>query len=612
MTTLVFIVIICFFIFFGLFSYCEPVKSNKTNNGKSDLVSINGTSEGKDGKYDETTSVADGTKTKRQVAKDGHNDDDDDYVKSGVCGNRVLTTPIKMITPDGKREVYCRCNWPTLYRQTDIYSPCNLRIERKSRLVHKVSGKALEETDVSEFNNIHDYQYLDCGPCSTRGNDTVTGLPSCVPLPVGARSGNLCLYGNTNYDNTEGTNDYARHQLKTMVGEYSTSDVLPLESKFIDRKFRLSFDNVNRDKVVLLNPCAIDSLDGATSMKNLCVLRLSKSGIAYCDPIAYNVSTMIYEDDYLAGNNGRYANACYKFTESNDNVVDFITEYYNRKRPDSRRKKRRTGIIYPKVQIGGKSYEDYTPSAPNRDNIYPTVHNAEPSQTSGNGNAGRSPQMATPPVKGRQNQTNEQIPPVVNLRVKYSDILLNVRVKLKIPNVTSPNELIIFTQAPVPSDVESISFPMDRWSLLNFIYEYNDFTKVLVGKTIFNLHCNAPVQRVYIPQCNDITSNIDLTDCEILSSIIQPDSERASYESIVSCRNSIHDPRVAIVPNLDMGPYNSLNSTAILRFDLKTFMVHHYWADIDYRKPGTSIESALVETRDDIAQYVASLPNRPI
>lgn len=97
----------------------------------------------------------------------------------------------------------------------------------------------------------------------------------------------------------------------------------------IDKSFSNQF--TFKDKRHVINPCKIDAFTGEEIDESELV-RISddkrakemgytqNTNIWYCKPMANNIMTVLYESDFLTGNNGQYANGVYRISNSQTNI----------------------------------------------------------------------------------------------------------------------------------------------------------------------------------------------------------------------------------------------------------------------------------------------------
>lgn len=78
-----------------------------------------------------------------------------------------------------------------------------------------------------------------------------------------------------------------------------------LKLEYIDKEFR-------GRNLALVNPCIIDALTGELTFGGKVVLT---DGIAYCEAVKPGVITLQFDDDYLIGNGGKFANGIVSITD---------------------------------------------------------------------------------------------------------------------------------------------------------------------------------------------------------------------------------------------------------------------------------------------------------
>lgn len=243
--------------------------------------------------------------------------------------NATISSPAT-VTRAGRSIQACRCHWPTLFGQKDEFSECNVRHAcdgGKGSLVHKITRQPLD--GATPPIDIHAYECSACDRCNTPGPDPHTGLPSCLPRPLKDRDRDMCLY---NVDSESLV--YSGHEeAERDRSDYRTvKPMLSVKSGFVEAGYVAAFTDRVRNTAWVPNPCAFDLFTGAV-LGDDCELRLTrKSNIAYCAPTKDNIMTAVKEDSYLAGNGGRYPNACFRFASDKADVNAYVVEYFLRKR----------------------------------------------------------------------------------------------------------------------------------------------------------------------------------------------------------------------------------------------------------------------------------------
>lgn len=443
------------------------------------------------------------------------------YENLKIQCDRRFGEPVTGVTGSGRLQTECRCFWPSLFDRKDIGSDCSSLVRAcggSGKLIHVPTGKKLDDIPPDESIDIHEFECEIYGGsnCMTPGRDFHTGLPSYVPTPVSSRTGGLCLYEDyaTDGDKADTIEPAA------VTGNRTTSSVIAVKGDFVSRFFANSFENAtdSGDSAYVPNPCAFDAFRGV-AMKNECRLTLSPSGIGYCEPLSETVSTVVFDDDYLPNNGGRYSNACYKFTDSERNIDAYIGEYF----------------VRPRVTL----------------------------QLSDDSKTRRLP----PPL------------PVMSVEIEIGKLIPEVLDMLHVGVTTSTGKRLLITQAAIPEDAESIPVPFDKTTMSKFQKERNDFVFYLPTKyALFNYW--APVQPVKISKCDEINEERDIAGFTP-NTIEASEYEIERQRHVVACREPYYDKRLSVVPNLDVNPlgtaYNANPTSAILRFDKSDFLVKPYW-----------------------------------
>lgn len=229
----------------------------------------------------------------------------DDKIILNPCnrntGNRILAKS------DPKANGYtftCICKEPTLIAQTiPLISDCDQPVGCQGG---RLTGANWKDPTIY-VDIVNDLECVDCPPGTVPGRNPNTGHPICESV--------------------------------SFVNDESVDDVYPSGFKFlnvteeaIETKFAEQFPNKGKGRKVP-DPCSFDIISGMPFLNNECTLDSTiDKKIFFCRNNTDTVATMMYEDDYLKGNGGNWANACYRFTQSSDNVKSYITEWYNRPR----------------------------------------------------------------------------------------------------------------------------------------------------------------------------------------------------------------------------------------------------------------------------------------
>lgn len=245
--------------------------------------------------------------------------------------NEMTSSSVRTVDAAGHTRYACRCHWPTLFGQKDLFSDCNVHHAcdgGKGVLVHRMTRRLL--ASVEPPIDIHDYVCSSCDRCNVPGPDPHTGLPSCIPRPFNDRDRDMCLYDVPDetdvYVGDTGADD------ATDGERYTTKPILSLRSRFVDERFVSSFTDRVRETAWVPNPCAYDLFTGSR-LDGGCQLRLTrKTNVAYCAPIRDNIMTAVKEDSYLVNNRGAYPNACFRFTSNEHHVNGYVIEYFLRER----------------------------------------------------------------------------------------------------------------------------------------------------------------------------------------------------------------------------------------------------------------------------------------
>lgn len=488
------------------------------------------------------------------------------------CDPRVSATALT-VTGDGTARMICRCFWPTLFGQHDVFSDCDLANAcggRPNSLVHARTRVPLTSAPPDLPVLIHEYECAECGENRMSGTDPDTGLPSCEPLPFGRRTGSM----DGAFDDLHRRAGIAPIVESDPNAVRTVATLLPTDSVLVSDDMEKSLVGAtvpdSRSRPHLPNPCAFDYFDGSY-LGDECELTASASGIAYCNPLSETVSTLMTASDYLTENNGRYANACYRFTTSPANVHAYLFEYFVRE---------------PSPQTL-KSFKQQVEAA--RDEAAHDEHY-------------RPTVVYQPPPL-----------PAVTLQVRARNLSRTVQNNFGLTDSrgtlrdgVQPDDTVSVTQAPVPDDVLDLPVPLDRRTMQEYMLEYHDYADVLPAKCLF-INCGAPVQTIYIPQCSEVGSGPrGPEDANVLNLLNQEHTyEELLFKTVVACRNPVYDPRLSIVPQLDVAaidgyPYNA----ATLRFDKATKVVHPFWSE-----PYNPANQAAEERR--ISAYLDRLPSRP-
>lgn len=483
-----------------------------------------------------------------------------------TCDSRV-SVPILTVTETNSLRMRCQCHWPSLFDQSTIFDNCNIRRAcnyNADKLLHVTSGRSIMAEPLDTIIDIHKYKCSDCGPMHESGKNPDTGLPDCIPKRMGALSDMNGIY--------EALKDELGPEVQPFLiadseATTTSSPFLPLTSRLIDNTMRTGFDNSVRSTAYIPNPCAFDHIDG-TYVGSECVLRSSRSGIAYCSPLSENISTLVTNGDYLSKNNGVYANACYRFTTSDANVIGYQAEFFVRQLSIESRK---TIARLVAEEAATAKRESRVPAGIKFDSF---------------------------PL------------PVISVQVPVSKITPHVRRVFGMVNerdvAIKPYDndtIILVTQAPVPDDSYVVPVPLDHATMLEYRLEYNDYGDILPARCFPAIPCGAPLQSIRIPTCNEVgTTTRDPNDASVAYTLFHEgfDYNSLMFNSIVSCKEPNYDSRLHIVPQIDVAEINGSSNPAILRFDKKTKIVHPHWPD------------GFSPNMEGIVQsYINLLPSRP-
>jgi len=430
---------------------------------------------------------------------------------SNIECDRRFGESITTITSSGRLRTECRCFWPTLFDRKDVTSDCSSLVYAcggTGKLIHISTGRRLVDIPSDELIDIHDFRCDSesggVGDCAIPGRDLHTGLPTYVPTPVDSRTGGLCLYENISAS-------------PVISGRHTTATSIAVKGAFVSDTFADSFKTDSEAYVP--NPCAFDTFRPDVLLGNECRLTLTPSGIGYCEPLSETVSTVQFDDDYLPKNGGRYSNACYKFTESKENVDAYIGEYF----------------VRPGVTLRIPGDQDGTP---------------------------------VPPL------------PVMSVEIDARKLFPEILNKVNAVETANAGKKLLITQAAFPEDVEKIPVPFDKTTMSRFQKEHNDFVHYLPAKYAM-FHYWVPVQTVKIPDCDEINTDRELAGITAESMIEANEYEIERQRHVVACRSPHYDKRLSIVPNIDVNPmgnaYNANPTSAVLRFDKADYLVRPYW-----------------------------------
>lgn len=416
---------------------------------------------------------------------------------------------VTTVSGSGRLRAECRCFWPTLFDRKDASSDCGSLVHAcggTGRLTHVHTSRDIADVPPDEMIDISEFKCQESfgNDCVRPGKDPHTGLPEYVPTPVYSRTGGLCLYE----DSATGGEGPA------VTGRHTTAPTLAVKGDFVSTAFASSFSNAERAYVP--NPCMIDAVRGGPLRKTDCRLMLTPSNIGYCEPLSETVSTVVFDDDYLPNNGGRYSNACYEFADSETDVGAYVAEYF----------------VRPRVDDGSVAV--------------------------------RPPPL---PVMSVEIESDKLIPEVLDA--------LNARTT----TAGDRAKKILITQAALPEDVEYVPVPFDKRTMSRFQVERNDFVFYLPTRRAL-LNYWAPVQPVKIPDCDRINGDRDVTGFTpktIAAGEYEIQRQRhvvACREPDYDRRLSVV-PNIDVNP---LGTaYDANPTSAILRFDKSDLTVRPYW-----------------------------------
>jgi len=476
-----------------------------------------------------------------------YSEGNDRRIPQPVC-NEVTSSPIVTKHLTGHLRTACRCHWPTLFGQKTLFEDCSIQHACDGGigvLVHKITRKPL--TEAVPPIDIHDYECSECARCNLPGPDPHTGLPSCLPRMFNDRDGDMCLYGVSGSE-SEGEDDEMACPGQDLR---STKPMLSLNSPFIDKMYRPMFTDRVRDTARVPNPCAFDTFSGVR-LNGECELRMTRSSkIAYCAPMKDNAMTAVAEDTYLSNNQGKYPNACFRFTSNETHVNGYVIEYFLRER--------------------------------------------------------RTPQLPSPVVSMRVAKGN-----VLISVLKGLGLLREPDDKMLL--FTQPEPPADVSEFPHPFNKQRLAafkYELNNWIEWLPAVCLTPALAIPAAVTI-DLHhipynCSAPVQRLAIPDCSRIGENDRQPfDRDRLSPLGAGDQTKDYAKSTVACLNPQYDSRFPIVPNynVSVGSTNAEPTSAILFFDKTNNTVYPHWKNV-----GANITAE----KDTIARYVReklrSLPN---
>lgn len=241
--------------------------------------------------------------------------------------NPITASFFQTTDKEGKTKHACRCNWPTLFGQKDLFSDCTIQYacDGRGSLVHKITRTPLLAADTPI--DIHDYECSECDDCNDPGPDPHNGLPSCLPRPFNDRKGGMCIY-----DPIAEEDVYSDHDTGKTDEHNTVKGYLALNCRFVDKQFLASFTDAVRLTARVPNPCDHDLFTG-DRLNGECELRMTNdTKTAYCAPLRDNIMTAVKEDTYLTNNAGKFPNTCFRFTSNEHHVNGYVIEYFIRER----------------------------------------------------------------------------------------------------------------------------------------------------------------------------------------------------------------------------------------------------------------------------------------
>lgn len=465
-------------------------------------------------------------------------------ILSKICNGKTSES-ILTVDEKGQTRIMCRCFWPSIITQDNIFQDCRTCKTCEGdigSLVHKATNVPILNTPSGTDINIFDFK---CSNCLEKdkepGYNPDTGLPECIPKTFDSKINNI---DDIYEDLVKIANVNPVFSTEEANVRTTNAIFLPLNSVLIDEEMAKLFTNESRKVAKVPNPCAFDHFNGSF-LGGECVLTLSeKHNIAYCSPRSESVSTLVTTGDYLSNNKGRYANACYKFTTSDDNVHAYIVEYFVRDYGSESRKEKEA-----------MASEEVEKAAAEKRKVEILKYKYLPT-------------------------------PIVSLQLKMKYLtsymknylnLVDIRGNFKDNNKMDDD--ILITQAPIPDDAVSLPVPLDQVSMSEFILEYNDYGTILPAKCFMDIKCSSPIQSIYIPKCadvgNDTRSPSEANLLLLVNSKFTFDD--LMFNSVVSCKYPEYDKRLNIVPQFQVKNVDHYLTTAILRFDKKTKTVHPHW-----------------------------------
>lgn len=128
----------------------------------------------------------------------------------------------------------------------------------------------------------------------------------------------------------------------------SDSMGIALPKDMVDPKYR-------GREFTLPNPCLIDARTGNLAMSGGKLEYDASLKVAYCVSMSPSYATIAFDDDYLYGNGGRYANAIYSVSTVVDETMDKMYETHT---------KRKDGSLYPTFVGYAHKLENFIPKLP--------------------------------------------------------------------------------------------------------------------------------------------------------------------------------------------------------------------------------------------------------
>lgn len=200
-------------------------------------------------------------------------------------------------------KIGCMCKHPDIITQDlPLNSDCNIPIACGNG---KLSGANWQNPKI-KVDIINDLHCKDCPNDAISDRNLLTNQPICRE-----RS-----FAEKNIDDSK--------QIYPL-----NFPLLQLNHPAIEPEFANKF--LHPEKRHVPNPCGFDFFTKQPFRENECALEKTlDEKIYFCKSNNINVVTIQSDDDYLRGNAGKWANGCFKFTESIKNIDYAVAEFYNR------------------------------------------------------------------------------------------------------------------------------------------------------------------------------------------------------------------------------------------------------------------------------------------